>query len=100
MEESMTEDEMRETSPEVWVPTDEDYDPDRVIRDADWHAKVTRGAWLAREAFRHLHDSENEHWEARSYTMDGHRISGIGSNLPDALANLADAVENIPTSKR
>ena len=85
----MTEQEVRELAPEVFVPTDDDYDPYRVIRDAEWHAKVMRGVAAATDVQRH--------WQTLDWWVSAmvgtHKRLFIEPNLAAAFAALADAID-------
>lgn len=86
----MTEQELRETAPEVWVPTDDDHDPDRVERDKARNARLARGVELATDAFK-----AGQRWNVYG-TVRGRTTIFLDETLAGALIALADEVDNIP----
>jgi hypothetical protein len=120
----MTEDELRETSPEVWVPTDEDHTapegyvgPKAVFTHYDEEKETYEITALAREAldarqakFRDsvylgvlaAHTVRREWapdpWQVGGF-VNGHKVLFIEYSLVDAFRLLGEAVEGTSTTK-
>ena len=92
----MTLDEMRETAPEVFVPTDDDHDPDRVIRDASRNATIVKGVLAATHVYQPF--PGRDPWQVGGM-VKGHRTVFYEKSLADAFRLLGEAVENEPQTE-
>jgi hypothetical protein len=91
-----------EFGPDVFHPTEDDHDPDRVVRDAERNAKIARGAALAQRTNygRVLGNGGGWQWTVER-AIDSRLNVFYGATLADALIALAMAVDahNEPTTE-
>jgi hypothetical protein len=85
-----------EFGPDVFHPTDEDHDPDRVIRDAHRNSLIAKGAALAENAgyaWVTFCEPMVRKWSVMRQMDSGpHKHIFYGATLADALIALAEAV--------